>query len=163
MRILRVAITMIGILVSNFALASEIHIQAPGWLIEKIGPQSPLYALTGADLALTLPSASDQPVFLRKLSARAIPKTSLEWSQLVLAGRKANILNQSLKFQNGRPRYVIEFEFPYSQESTMRALVLATVLDGEVYSLSYGRNSAEFAVLAPEILKLFRTVKLSTN
>lgn len=163
MRVTHLVVAIIGVLVGATAEATEIHIQAPGWTIEKIGFQSPKFGLTGAEAALTLPIAPDRPIFLRRLSARALPKTDVEWSQVVLGGRKATIFNQSLKFQNGRPRYIVEFEFRYSQESSMRALVLATIIDGEIYSLSYGRDTEDFGQLAPEVLKLFRSVKLSSR
>lgn len=163
MKLALLALTAFGL--NAFAQTAQLKVSnAPGWSVEQVTKSSRVYAITAAEAILTAPGAGgSQPVFVQKLPSIGVPKTVQQWSQVVLAGRPGRILNQTLKAQKGKPRYVVEYEYPFSKEIMMRSLVLATVINGEIYAVSYSMNPDEFKTFAPNVTRLFRTIELSVE
>lgn len=151
---------------SSFAHAAQLKIsQADTWKVQIIQKNTPESAmLANAEMTLTQPlhKAGVIPtVLVQKIATNNLPKTTAQWQDLVLKGAKP-LRERTLK-TGGRTRYLVEFQRFTGSEMMTPVIIMATVVNGEVYALVYSNHAPIYKEHFDEVFKLLKSVQITLD
>ncbi len=154
-------------LITLSAQAAQIKVQnADDWKVQFIPKNTQESVLLGgADFTLTFAvhkAGAIPTVLVNKLQRTSgSPRNASEWRELILKDKpELRPTRERVLVRDGSTRYVAEFEKTFAAEVTTKYMIMATVVEGEIYVFSYQGHLPIFRAHFDDIVKLYKTVSL---
>lgn len=136
------------------------------WQVRELKARSEF--LGNAEMTMTLPQEDhgfSPTILVEKLPLVAVLETKEEWHHLIFLNKakdaKIVIMNEKVIKVGDNVRYFVQFQAHTGADSVHNAILMATSINGEIYSFIFQNHPQTFRAFAPAVKDVLKTMAIS--